>query len=84
MVPADIMILNSSAPKGICYVETKNLDGETNLKHKLSKKEILEYFQDEAQIIEAMGEINCENPNAVLYNFEGSLDSFNFFRHRDY
>ena len=32
--PADMIILNSSGPKGICYVETKNLDGETNLKHK--------------------------------------------------
>ena len=32
--PCDILILNSSLPKGICYVETKNLDGETNLKHK--------------------------------------------------
>ena len=32
--PCDMVLLNSSAPKGICYVETKNLDGETNLKHK--------------------------------------------------
>ena len=32
--PADLALLNSSANKGICYIETKNLDGETNLKHK--------------------------------------------------
>ena len=33
-IPADILILHSSDPKGCCYVETKNLDGETNLKIK--------------------------------------------------
>lgn len=32
--PCDMIILNSSLPKGVCYVETKNLDGETNLKYK--------------------------------------------------
>ena len=33
-VPADIILLNTSDPKNICYVETKGLDGETNLKIK--------------------------------------------------
>jgi phospholipid-transporting ATPase len=36
--PADIVLINSSSFKGISYVETKNLDGETNLKHKQSQK----------------------------------------------
>lgn len=40
--PADLILLNSSAPKGICYIETKNLDGETNLKHKSSNKQTIE------------------------------------------
>jgi phospholipid-translocating ATPase len=31
-VPADIIVLATSDPDGACYVETKNLDGETNLK----------------------------------------------------
>jgi hypothetical protein len=35
-----MLLLNSSFPKGICYVETKNLDGETNLKHKKTPKDI--------------------------------------------
>ena len=36
--PADLIIINSSGPKGICYIETKDLDGETNLKHKQADK----------------------------------------------
>ncbi|KAF2149618.1 P-type ATPase [Myriangium duriaei CBS 260.36] len=31
-IPADIVILSTSDHDGVCYVETKNLDGETNLK----------------------------------------------------
>lgn len=31
-VPADIVVLSTSSEDGACYVETKNLDGETNLK----------------------------------------------------
>ncbi len=39
--PADLVLLNSSGKKGICYIETKNLDGETNLKHKMANKDIM-------------------------------------------
>ena len=31
-VPADIIVLSTSDSDGACYIETKNLDGETNLK----------------------------------------------------
>jgi magnesium-transporting ATPase (P-type) len=36
-----MVLLKSSLPKGICYVETKGLDGETNLKHKQCDKRLV-------------------------------------------
>jgi magnesium-transporting ATPase (P-type) len=35
-----MILAQSSENKGVCYVETKNLDGETNLKHKTAVKAI--------------------------------------------
>ena len=32
LIPADGILLSSSDPKGTCFLETSNLDGEANLK----------------------------------------------------
>ena len=72
--PADLIVLNSSLPKGLCYIETKDLDGETNLKHKQAEKKLLELDMstDEAILRNIKGTfIECENPNDMLYRFEG-------------
>ena len=44
--PADIVLLTSSEKSGICYIETKSLDGETNLKRKLSEKATYLMFEN--------------------------------------
>jgi len=72
--PADMILLNSSAPKGICYIETKNLDGETNLKHKNSNKEILHHCRDDREACSFHGHVTCDRPNDKIYQFEGVMD----------
>ena len=43
-IPADLILLKSSDPKGGLFIETKNLDGETNLKNKNVAKKINSMF----------------------------------------
>ena len=45
-IPADMIVIKSSEEEGACYVETKNLDGETNLKIKSVPRKVLSLFED--------------------------------------
>ncbi|KAJ7542694.1 hypothetical protein O6H91_09G007000 [Diphasiastrum complanatum] len=71
--PADLLLLSSSYPDGICYVETMNLDGETNLKLKKSPERTVELDED-SEFGNFRGIIKCEDPNADLYTFVGNLE----------
>jgi len=46
-IPADLVLVKSSDPKGTLYIETKNLDGETNLKNKYVHKDINDKFSSD-------------------------------------
>ncbi|XP_061370330.1 probable phospholipid-transporting ATPase 4 [Gastrolobium bilobum] len=71
--PADLLLLSSSYEDGICYVETMNLDGETNLKVKRSLESTLSLDNDEA-FKDFTGTIRCEDPNPNLYTFVGNFE----------
>lgn len=77
--PCDLILINSSNKNGVAYVETKNLDGETNLKYKEAPKEIYKEFlkNGEKVLHNFTGKIMCDRPNANLYDF-GGLMSINF------
>uniref|UniRef100_A0A1D1Z7N5 Phospholipid-transporting ATPase n=2 Tax=Anthurium amnicola TaxID=1678845 RepID=A0A1D1Z7N5_9ARAE len=70
--PADLLFLASSNPDGVCYIETANLDGETNLKIRKAPERTWDYLLPE-KAAEFKGEIQCEQPNNSLYTFTGNL-----------
>ena len=70
--PADLILLSSSYEEAICYVETMNLDGETNLKLKQAMDATSKLHEDsDFQNFKAV--IKSEDPNANLYSYIGSL-----------
>lgn len=71
--PADLLMLSSSFPDGMCYVETMNLDGETNLKLKKSLDRTYELDNDE-EFKNFEGRVRCEDPNPSLYTFVRNLE----------
>ncbi|KAL1810608.1 hypothetical protein DCAR_0730319 [Daucus carota subsp. sativus] len=71
--PADLFFLSSSYEDGICYVETMNLDGETNLKVKRAL-EVTSPLNVDESFKDFTGTIRCEDPNPNLYTFVGNLD----------
>lgn len=69
-IPADVVILSTSDSDGACYVETKNLDGETNLKvrHALHCGRRVRHAKD---CEKATFTLESENPHANLYSYSG-------------
>uniref|UniRef100_A0A0R3S4T8 PhoLip_ATPase_N domain-containing protein n=1 Tax=Elaeophora elaphi TaxID=1147741 RepID=A0A0R3S4T8_9BILA len=43
IIPADILLIRSSDPDGVCFVNTSNLDGETNLKQRIVPLSLLRH-----------------------------------------
>ncbi|XP_043380394.1 probable phospholipid-transporting ATPase IM isoform X4 [Chelonia mydas] len=72
-VAADVLLLSSSEPHGLCYIETAELDGETNLKVRQALPDTSELGADIRRLAEFDGVVVCEPPNNKLDTFTGVL-----------
>lgn len=70
--PADIVLLASSEPDGLAYIETSNLDGETNLKIKQAHPST-STLTSPSMVASLSGHLRSEHPNNSLYTYEGTL-----------
>ncbi|XP_029024237.1 phospholipid-transporting ATPase ID [Betta splendens] len=72
-VTADLLLLSSSEPLNLVYVETAELDGETNLKVKQALTVTGAMGDDVRALAAFAGEVRCEPPNNRLDKFKGTL-----------
>ena len=70
--PADLVLLATSEPEGLCYIETANLDGETNLKIKQAIPETASLVSPN-ELSRLSGRVRSEQPNSSLYTYEATL-----------
>lgn len=87
-VPADFIIISSANENGIVYIETAELDGETNLKMRVSPLVFKEINNtDDINIISKFTtdpakplKCECDLPNNKLEKFKGTI-SYNLENH---
>uniref|UniRef100_A0A0N4UTY0 P-type phospholipid transporter n=1 Tax=Enterobius vermicularis TaxID=51028 RepID=A0A0N4UTY0_ENTVE len=70
--PADLLLLSSSEPSGLCYIETSNIDGETHLKFRHGLKKT-SHVTEVSGLQSFSCEIRCEPPNKKINQFHGLL-----------
>lgn len=74
MFPSDCVLVSTSLEDGSCYIETANLDGETNLKKRQVMPGYRQHADTEAKRLERFrGRLEAEAPNEYLNQFLGRL-----------
>ncbi|KAA8524335.1 hypothetical protein F0562_010758 [Nyssa sinensis] len=73
-VPCDLVLIGTSEPQGICYVETAALDGETDLKTRVIPSACMGI--DFELLHKVKGVIECPNPNKDIRRFDANLRLF--------
>jgi len=71
-VPADLVVLASALADTVCYIETAQLDGETNLKLRRGPPGTAGFSVNEVARME--GSMECDVPQHELYKFKGTIE----------
>lgn len=71
-VPADMVLLHATGENGLAYIDTMDLDGETNLKSRESLPDFKECHTI-AGLRACQAEFVLEDPNPDLYRFDGRV-----------
>lgn len=71
-IPADVVLLSSNDEDGLAYIDTCNLDGETNLKIRQAIPPTF-HLQSASDCSEFNATIVCDEPNNLLYTFNGYI-----------
>ncbi|XP_056684438.1 phospholipid-transporting ATPase 1 [Spinacia oleracea] len=70
-IPCDMVLLGTSDTSGIAYIQTMNLDGESNLKTRYARQETASAVAEGETV---SGLVRCEQPNRNIYEFTANLD----------
>jgi phospholipid-transporting ATPase len=70
-VPCDMVLLGTSDPSGVAYVETLNLDGESNLKSRYARQETSNQHPEVGPLT---GLIVCKAPDRNIYEFSAYME----------
>ncbi|EGO21270.1 hypothetical protein SERLADRAFT_351381 [Serpula lacrymans var. lacrymans S7.9] len=73
-IPADILICATSEEENVAFVETKNLDGETNLKSR-NASQALTYLRTAAQCSSKLNPftVECDRPDTNMYKVNAAI-----------
>lgn len=71
-IPVDMVLLGTSDQNGLAYIQTMNLDGESNLKTRYARQEVASAVSPECCAVS--GVIRCEPPNRNIYEFTANME----------